>query len=243
MSRSKQPTSPVSPGEPASVAAASQAEVKAFLDAARAVAPTRAAGQRGRLAFAMDATFSRQPTWDLACGIQGELFAAAADLGGLDVQLIYYRGQDECRASSWVSDPKRLGQLMASISCQGGQTQISRVLTHLAAEAERTGLKAAVFVGDAVEENADALAAKAGELAVLGVRLFLFQEGEDRHVERVFRELARLTSGAWCRFRPGADAELRALLRAVAAYAAGGRQALLDRPEPGALRLLSAMGK
>lgn len=222
---------------------ASEAELAAFLAAARDLGPTRADGQRGRLAFAMDATFSRQPTWDLACRIQGDLFSAAADLGGLDVQLIYYRGLSECRASSWVSDPARLGALMGAISCQGGHTQISRVLGHLAKEAQRSGLKAAVFVGDAVEENPDALAAKAGELAVLGVRLFLFQEGDDRQVESVFKELARLTSGAWCRFRPGADEELRALLRAVAAYAAGGRQALLAGREAGAVRLLSAMGQ
>ena len=214
-------------------------DVAAFLQAATRTAP-RPAGP-GRLAFALDATFSRQPTWDLACGLQAELFAAAADLGGLDVKLIYYRGASECKASGWVADPRTLGRLMGTIACQGGQTQIGRVLSHLEGEAERSGLKAAVFVGDALEENADALCQTAGRLGVMGLKLFVFQEGHDRRVEAAFREMARLTGGAWCRFEPGAGDELRALLRAVAAYAAGGRPALQASGERGARLLLSAL--
>ena len=214
-------------------------DVAAFLKAATHTAP-RAAG-RGRLAFALDATFSRQPTWDLACGLQAELFSAAADLGGLDVKLLYYRGASECKASGWVEDPRTLGRLMGTITCQGGQTQIGRVLTHLEGEVERSGLRAAVFVGDAMEEDVDALCQKAGRLGVLGLKLFVFQEGHDRRVEAAFREIARLTGGAWCRFEPGAGEELRALLRAVAAYAAGGRPALQASREHGARLLLAAL--
>ncbi|QTL05402.1 VWA domain-containing protein [Aquabacter sp. L1I39] len=214
-------------------------DVAAFLKAATHTVP-RPVG-RGRLAFALDATFSRQPTWDLACGLQAELFAAAADLGGLDVKLIYYRGASECKASGWVEDPLTLGRLMGTIACQGGQTQIGRVLGHLEGEVERSGLKAAVFVGDALEEDADALCHKAGRLGVMGLKLFIFQEGYDQRVEAAFREMARLTGGAWCRFEPGAGDQLRSLLRAVAAYAAGGRPALQASREQGARLLLSAL--
>ncbi|OYX14696.1 MAG: hypothetical protein B7Z15_03055 [Rhizobiales bacterium 32-66-8] len=219
-----------------------KAELDAFLAAAKTLSPLPQGPGAGRLAFALDATFSRQPTWDTACAVQGEMFSAAADLGGLEVQLIYYRGLNECRASKWVAEPARLGTLMGKIACQGGQTQISRVLTHLQGEAERSGLKAAVFVGDAVEEDVDALCAKAGQLGLLGLRLFVFQDGHDRRVESAFKELARLTGGAWCRFEPGAGDELRQLLRAVAAYAAGGRAALTASRERGAVKLLAAMG-
>lgn len=222
-----------------STGASNATDVSAFLERAARSAPIGRG--RGRLAFALDATLSRQPTWDLACTLQADLFRVAADLGGLDVKLIYYRGLEECRASKWVSDTASLGRLMASISCQGGQTQISRVLGHLEGEAERNGLKAAVFVGDALEENADVLCHRAGRLGVLGLKLFIFQEGHDKRAQTVFREMARLSGGAWCPFAPGASDQLRTLLRAVAAYAAGGRPALAASRERGALALLSVM--
>ncbi|MBA4788219.1 MAG: VWA domain-containing protein [Rhizobiales bacterium] len=222
--------------------ASSREEVDAFLKAAtRSVAAPGGEG-RGRLAFAMDATISRQATWALAREIQADMFAAALGLGGLEVQLVYYRGASECRASGWVTESAALARLMGRISCEGGMTQIGRVLSHLAREGERARLRAAVFVGDAMEEDAGALYEAAGRLGVLGLKLFVFQEGRDPQVERVFREMARLTGGAWCRFSPGAGDELKALLRAVAAYAAGGRPALLASREGGAVRLLSAMG-
>lgn len=220
----------------------SRQDVDAFLKAAaRAVASPVAEG-RGRLAFALDATISRQATWALAQEIQADMFAAALGLGGLEVQLVYYRGAGECRASGWVAESAALARLMGRIRCEGGMTQIGRVLSHLAREGERSRLRAAVFVGDAMEEDAGTLYEAAGRLGVLGLKLFVFQEGRDAHVERVFREMARLTGGAWCRFSPGAGEELKALLRAVAAYAAGGHQALLASREGGATRLLTAMG-
>src|SRR4051812_28280836 len=80
---------------------ASGAQVDTFLAQARRLAPVTAADPRPRLVFALDATASRQPTWDLACGVQGEMFATAAEVGGLCVQLVYFRGFDECRASRW----------------------------------------------------------------------------------------------------------------------------------------------
>jgi hypothetical protein len=85
---------------------------------------------------------------------------------------------------------------------------------------------ALVFVGDAMEENLDTLCARAGEIGLLGVPCFMFQEGQDGVTEQAFREIARLTRGAYCRFAPGAAEELRDLLRAVATYAAGGLKAL-----------------
>ncbi|MEP9378095.1 VWA domain-containing protein [Aquabacter sp. CN5-332] len=234
---------PLSPkGSLPSGALSSTSELDAFLTAAKSRAPLARSEGGGRLVFAMDATASRQPTWDLAREIQADLFHAAAELGGLEVKLVYYRGTDECRTSNWVSDPHVLGALMKRIDCRGGLTQISRVLGHLSQEVERSGVKAAVFVGDAMEENPAALCDKAGKLGLMGLRLFMFQEGEDARVEGVFKEMARLSGGAWCRFAPGAGEELRALLRAVAAYAAGGRTALLKAQDAGAVRLLAAMG-
>lgn len=224
--------------------ATSRAEIDAFVKQARALGP-RLDGKRGRLVFALDATMSRQPMWDLACALQAEMFTEAAAVGGLDVQLVYYRGLAECRASKWVSDPKRLAGLMEKIDCRGGHTQIGRVLEHVRKEGKRQKVDAFVFVGDAMEESVDDLCAKAGELALLGVPAFMFQENVDPIAERAFREIARLTGGAWCPFDAGASAQLRDLLRAAAAYAAGGRRALSDLSRraggEGAVKLLGQM--
>jgi hypothetical protein len=201
-------------------------DIAAFVAKARAMSP-HAAGAKGRLIFALDATMSRQPTWDMACALQADMFREAAAVGSLDVRLVYYRGLNECRASNWVSDTAHLARLMSGIACQGGSTQIGKVLSEARREAVASGVRAMVFVGDAMEESVDEVCARAGELGLLKVPVFMFQEGHDPTAEQAFREIARLTGGAWCRFDPGAGAQLRELLRAAAAYAAGGRAALL----------------
>lgn len=201
-------------------------EIDAFLAEARAMAPADIRDGRGRLIFALDATMSRQPTWDKALRIQSEMFEEAAKVGSLDVQLVYFRGFNECRASRWVSETKALRDLMTGIACRGGHTQIGKVLSHARRETRKTKVNVVVYVGDALEETIDDVAAKAGELGLLGVKLFVFQEGRDPMVERGFRELARLSGGAYARFDPNAAGQLAQLLRAAAVYAAGGLKAL-----------------
>lgn len=185
-----------------------------------------ATNQKGRLIFAMDATMSREPTWDLALGLQSEMFAAVKDVGGLDVQLVYFRGAGECRSSKWVSEPDALARLMTMVQCRGGHTQIEKVLGHARAQAEKSKVSAMVYVGDAMEEAIDDVCAKAGEVSLMGVPVFLFQEGRDRNAEQAYKEIARITHGAYCRFDAGSAHQLRALLSAVATFAAGGRRAL-----------------
>jgi len=219
-----------------------RAEIDAFLDKARAMAAARPAAGRGRLIFALDATMSRQPTWDIACALQADMFRAAAITGGLDVQLVYYRGLLECRASRWISDAAQLAALMERIDCRGGNTQIGKVLSHARRENEAAKVRALVFVGDAMEEALDDLCARAGELGLVGVPAFVFQEGDDPVAARAFREIARLSGGAYSRFSPGSARELADLLRAVAAYAAGGYAALEQAPaSAAATRLLAQL--
>src|ERR1043165_7738701 len=225
--------------EPA--AKSKRAEIDAFVQRARTLAPPTEAGQRGRLIFALDATMSRQPTWDTACTLQGEMFREAGSIGGLDVQLVYFRGLNECRASRWVSDGAGLGDLMARIRCMGGHTQIRKVLQHARAETDRAKIAALVYVGDAMEEGIDDLAAAAGELGLRGVAAFMFHEGHDPIAEQAFREIARLTRGAYCRFDLSAAHELGELLRAAAVYAAGGVKALTAQRSEGSRKLLAQM--
>ena len=217
-------------------------DIAAFVAKARAMSP-HAAGAKGRLVFALDATMSRQPTWDMACALQADMFREAASIGSLDIRLVYYRGFNECRATGWISDSAQLAKLMSKIDCRGGNTQIGKVLSEARREAVASAVRAVVFVGDAMEEAIDELCAKAGELGLLKVPVFMFQEGHDTTAEQAFREIARLTGGAWCRFDPGAAAQLRELLRAAAAYAAGGHEALLrlSKTGTGAAKLLGQM--
>jgi hypothetical protein len=219
---------------------ASGSQIDSFLAEIRELASGNS-GTRGRLIFALDATASRQPTWDTACKLQAEMFLEVASVGGLDMQVVFYRGLGECRGSRWISNPEQLAKTMSQIVCRAGETQIARVLSHAIRETKLLRVSALVFVGDAMEENPDRLAPDAGELGRLGVPAFMFQEGNNREVERVFREIARLTHGAYCRFDPGAARQLAELLRAVAVYAAGGMTALAARHDNTAIKLLGQL--
>ncbi|MDE2468823.1 MAG: VWA domain-containing protein, partial [Bradyrhizobium sp.] len=186
---------------------------------------------------------SRQPTWDMACTLQADMFREAEALGSLDIRLVYYRGFNECRASAWISDSAQLARLMNKIDCREGHTQIGKVLSDVRRESATSAVRAVVFVGDAMEEPIERLCRMAGELGLLRVPVFMFQEGHDDVAEPAFQEIARLTGGAWCRFDPGAAVQLRELLRAAAAYAAGGREALLrlSKAGGGAAKLIGQM--
>lgn len=213
---------------PPSPQRSSAQDIDAFVRHARALGATRPAGD-GRLILALDATMSRQPTWDLACSLQAEMFDAVRSASALNVQLVYFRGLGECRASKFVADTASLKALMTRIECQGGYTQIGKVLSHALKEAGRGKIGALVYIGDAMEENVDDLAAKAGTLGLRGVPIFVFQEGRDPAVEAAFKELARLSRGAWFRFDRNAAATLARLLSAVAVFATGGIKALAAR--------------
>jgi len=204
----------------------SGADVEAFLKKVAATAVSTAPGQRGRLIFALDATASRQPTWDRAAQIQAEMFTETAGLGGIEMQLAFYRGFGEFKVSPWLSQSAPMLRMMTSVFCLAGETQIRKVLSHAINETRKRKVNALVFVGDCVEEDIDQLGNLAGELGLLGVPAFLFHEGHDPVAEFAFKQIAKLTNGACCRFDASSAHVLRDLLSAVAVYAAGGRKAL-----------------
>jgi hypothetical protein len=204
----------------------SKSAIEAFVKQVKSMPTTRTSGERGRLIFAMDATASREPTWDRACQIQAKMFSETAALGGLDVQLCYYRGYGEFEASPWLSSADALLQRMTGVSCRGGQTQIEKVLRQAIEQTKQKKVQALVFVGDCMEEDVDRLCHLAGELGMLGVPAFMFHEGAEPVAQRAFREIARLTRGAYCGFDASSAGQLRDLLRAVAVYAAAGQKAL-----------------
>jgi hypothetical protein len=215
-----------------------------FLDKLRqrSAAPATPGG-RGRLIFALDATASREPTWDHACRLQGEMFDATASCGGLNIQLVFYRGYSECKASRWLTSASELHAAMRQVSCSGGETQIERVLTHALRAAADGPMGALVFVGDAMEEDPDRLCRLAGDLGRLGVPLFVFHETDPADIypsgiaaafmrdtpglaARTFRQMADLTRGAYLVFDTTSAERLRILLGAVALFATGNQAAL-----------------
>lgn len=199
-------------------------EIDRFLKQSRDITEFRR--HQPRLLFAIDATASRQPTWDSACQLQGEMFRATSGIASLRVQLSYYRGFNDFFASPWLDDSKQLASTMARVQCEGGHTQIRRLLRHALQEHRQEPLRALVFIGDAVEESPDALCQLAGECGILKLPLFMFQEGAEPQVEQCFRRMASLSRGGYARFNQRSASKLASLLGAVARYAAGGRAAL-----------------
>jgi hypothetical protein len=221
---------------------ATGAQVDAFLKKLAAMPVVRPGRvERGRLMFALDATASRKPTWDQACHIQAEMFRETAALGGLDIQLVFYRGFADFGASAWYHEAADLLKYMSAVTCLGGKTQIGRVLKLAIAETKRQRINALVFVGDCMEEDVDALCHLAGELGLLGVPVFVFHEGDEPKAAQAFQQIARLTHGACCPFDSRSARQLRELLSAVAVYAAGGQAALEEysRRAGGATLLLA----
>lgn len=204
-------------------------EIDAFLG--RAAKLPSLAQAKGRLIFAIDATMSRQPTWTRATEIQSDMFAVAEGIGGLAVQLVWFRGNGEFRFSDWTASPTVLAGRMREVGCRAGFTQLCRVLGHAAAEAGQTKVGALVYVGDAFEESADEAAGLAGKLGLLGVPAFMFHEGDDPGAATVFRDIARLSKGVYARFDSGAAKQLRELLMAAAIYATGGAVALREQAQ------------
>ena len=220
--------------------------VKTFLKKVASAPIRRKNGSVGRLIFAMDATASRQPTWDQAAHIQTEMFLATSRLGGLDVQLAFFRGFGEFKVSQWTNSGAQLLSLMRTVHCSAGETQIGKVLQHAINQTKHTKLNALVYVGDSMEEDIDKLGKKAGELGLYGVPAFMFQEGKDYITNYAYKEIAKLSGGACVSFDSGSVEILRELLTAVAVYAAGGRSELekmADRQGGEIKKLTQQIGK
>ena len=214
MTESRSPKKSVSPKE-----------IDQFLQKVASV-PSSITRAKGRLIFAMDATASRQPTWDSACQLQGDMFTQTKGLGGLHIQLCFYRGYDEFRVSPWHDDATRLLKAMRCVDCLGGHTQIGRVLKHALEEHRKQSIQALIFIGDCIEEPIDDLCQLAGKLGLNAVPVFLFQEGSDITALRGFKQIAKISHGAHCHFDATSPAQLGELLNAVAIYASGGYKAL-----------------
>lgn len=205
----------------------SSTSVAEFLEKVDQLPARNADGSRaGRLIFAMDATASRAPTWDMACQLQGDMFKKTKKIGELHLQLVFFRGYQECKSSPWLTSSDKLVRLMSSVQCQAGRTQIERVLKHVLTEARRGEVDALVYVGDSMEEDVDKLGALAGQLKLYQLPMLIFQEGNNPTATYAFKQFAQLSGGAHCQLDYNSASQLGELLNAAAVYAAGGKKAL-----------------
>lgn len=202
----------------------STGDINRFLQQSKTI--TSFVDNQPRLLFAIDATASRQPTWDNACHLQQEMFLATNKIVSLAVQLCYFRGFHDFSASAWLNNSAELSRKMSSVRCEGGHTQIARVLKHAQKEHQKVAIRAVVFIGDAMEESRDSLCNLAGQCGLLKLPLFMFQEGRNTRVTATFKEMAKLSGGAFAHFDQQSARKLGELLGAVASYATGGREAL-----------------
>ena len=172
----------------------STADINSFLAKVRATPAAITTGKKGRLIFAMDATASREPSWDHASHLQAQMFSDTANLGGLEIQLCYYRGFAEFHASPWLSNTDQLLRQMTAVHCSAGHTQINKILKHCISEAKSSAelsaakINALVFIGDSVEEDIDMLGHSAGKLGLLGIPAFMFHEGHDPIAAKTFQQ-------------------------------------------------------
>jgi hypothetical protein len=181
----------------------------------------------GRLLFVLDLTGSREPSLRNARIATAAMFDALRTIGAIAVKLIYYRGNNECRASAWHDDPRALSQTMQKLGCESGETQIARVL-NLALD-EKELIDGVVFVGDHNEDNADKLLDLATKLGKRSIPLFVFHECADNDkrslkAKPVFKRMAETSGGVYVEFKPDSGAVLREMLSSVAAFSAAGSQ-------------------
>jgi hypothetical protein len=193
-----------------------------------------------RIAIVIDATQSREATWDNAAQLQAEMFSEAAKLGGLQMQVTYFRGPSEVRSSGWTGDARVLQEFMGRVRCDSGHTKYARAFSHVRQEHQRQPINAVIVIGDALEEIPSTLY---DAVAGLRVPFFMFQEGDDPQVRAAFEKIRDLTKGAYCAFNTGAIAQLREYLQGVVVYTTGGVAALSDLRTEGARKLLQQVKK
>ena len=211
----------------------------------KSLGPATGTGLRGRLIFALDATMSRQPLWDTACKLQADMFREAAAIGGLDVQLVYYRSLAECRASR-LGVAGRAARRADDAHRLPRRPHPDRQGARACARARPNARRCRRWCSSATpwRRSSTISARRPASSACSACRPSCSRKATTPIAEQAFREIARLTKGAYCRFDPGAAHQLGELLRAVAAYAAGGMRALADlsaRRDAGAIKLIGQM--
>lgn len=185
------------------------------------LAAKQAQARTVRIGLIVDATGSRQASWEDAQRVQGRMLESLGRTGRVLLRLIYFGG-GELTACAWSSDHAALSAHMAAVRCRKGHTQILDGLRRFLREGEEA--ESIILVGDAFEEDAGSAELLAALLRDSGAKIFAFLEGDDAHAARIFRKLAEATGGRFARL--GAELPLGALCEGVVLLTAHGREGL-----------------
>lgn len=202
---------------------------------------------RPRLLFTMDATASREPSWNVAKEITGAMFEAVP--GALDVALAYHGGGRLQEITPFSASAKAFLDKLHMVQCRAGCTALNKILN---AAIDIPRLKALIYVGDCFEESTIEAVELAQQLKLKGVRCFMFHDtssgnqGYDVKTARtIFEQIAQITGGALLPFDENSPGMVKALLEAIAIFASLGIKALEQKTKylPAARLLLDQMKK
>ena len=204
-------------------------------------------GSSGRIIVGLDLTSSREASLHQARIATAAMFGTIKAIGSLAVKLIYYRGNWECKAGDWHTDPAIVSQHMLGLSCVGGNTQIAKMLRFVLAEKQR--ISGVVFVGDHCEDRPKELRKLAQALGERFIPLFMFHEcaGDDPRWMRakpIFEDMASASGGAYVQFSPdNSGAVLKELLSSVAAFSDAGAEGVERMALPKTSEALELRGR
>lgn len=219
---------------------------KAFLEKASALAKQKdsskialALKKTPKLLFSMDATASRQPSWDVAQKITLSMFDVIP--GGLKIALAYHSAGRLQTVTEFRDDAGYFKDQIAAVRCQAGNTALCEILD---TACDTPGLSSLIYIGDCFEERFETAVALAQRLKEKGVPCFIFQEGDDFRAADAFKAIAEITGGAVFPFEMDSLVRVREKLDAIAAYAAGGMKLLQAKRAslPGATELIALLG-
>ena len=193
-----------------------------------------------RIGFLVDATGSRNKTWERAQGIQSKMFRAAHGIKAIKLRLVHFGG-NRLTTRDWEDDTKSVAAHMAAVRCRAGLTQILEGLQTFIDEAPEDRASAIILIGDYFEECSTQAKITSVRLKDMGIKVYSFIEGNDHTAQTVFRNLAEVTDGRFARF--GEDLPLADLCQGVALLASGGRKALRQLGNKKVQRLLLGPAK
>jgi hypothetical protein len=219
---------------------------RAFLDKVGALSKTKdnskialALKKTPKLLFSMDATASRQPSWDVAQEITLSMFDVMP--GGLKIALAYHSGGHLKAVTDFRADAAYFKDQIAGVQCEAGLTALCEILE---SASEIPALSSLIYIGDCFEERLDTASRLAQKLKTNGVRCFMFLEGDDGEAREAFNTIAEITGGAVFPFEQQSLVRVKEKLDAIAAFSAGGMKLLKENQGrlPGARELIAKLG-
>ena len=194
------------------------------------------------LLIAFDATASRQNMWETAKKVQSELFQTATETAHITAKIGYFRGHEECRISKAHNNADQIVNLMNSVKCQAGGTQLGKLLKH----SQTSKQDAVIYTGDTIDpvEDFEHLKNLASEQPAPWYIIHDQSNHPGKEAFSNFQQLAKLTGGAAMSYgKESAEREtsLKETFAAIAALSTGGLKALSAQKTEPALRLLASL--